>query len=112
MTPDSEAVSRAMAKLRVLGDRQDTEIHESFLVELDNYSRHSVVRDLPPDRLEDLLVQLGQRAMRAGGRTVGGGTVRKTLMDLCPDAFSDCSGAVDALLGLKMGGEAEEDSTS
>jgi len=94
-----------------LGERQRKEIHGSFLVELENYSRHAVVRDLRPALLEDLLVRLGTEAMRRGGQSVGGGVVRKTLMDLCPDPFDDCSSAADSLLGLRADGDASEGNT-
>lgn len=77
------------------------ELHPSFRIELENYTRHDFVRELEVNDLRIVVKGLGEHAIsRSAGeyQTVGAGVIRQILAELCKDAFGDCSlAAVDVL---------------
>lgn len=78
------------------------ELHESFFIELENYSGHIGVKDLPPDKLDTVVNEIARLAIEKASKQqicrVGGGAVRTTIGGLCPEPYSDCRKAASKIL--------------
>lgn len=106
-------VEEAFRKLEETARVKDVALDASFFDELENYSRHKRVEDLPEPALEKVIEKIGEEAieradepeeMAIGNRArVGGGAVRATLFRRCRDPFSDCSRAARSVLDDEPG---------
>ena len=90
-------------------ERNGVTLHQSFLLELENYSLHRVVCDLPVNQLTFVLETIGEGAMMLQYEIhqLGGGHIREIISKLCSDPFSDCSFAALRILQLDAKSPAE-----
>jgi len=104
MLPRKKMVATAFADVKKSAAKSNRELHPSFRVELDNYSRHHIVRNLSPEDLHIVLTTIGEMAVERSGaaQILGGDKVRTVIVDLCNDPFSDCS--VAAAKALRKAG--------
>jgi hypothetical protein len=84
-------------------------LHDSFKIELLNYSRHEGVRELSDSQLNLILTEIGRRAIRRSrekqrdrAQEVPGGDVRETIMQLCK-TWKHCYGAAEEILTNPVG---------
>jgi hypothetical protein len=87
--------------------RRGMSLHDSFKIELVNYSRHVEVEDLPAGQLNLVLIEIGKAAIRRAGEQARVGThevpgedVRMAITMLCT-AFSHCYKAAEHILESK-----------
>jgi hypothetical protein len=90
--------------------RLDRELHASFRIELENYARHEIVRDLDPKDLGIVIEGIGVNAIdkaihesrstrtAATPELIGGGAIRTIISELCTDPFSTCAEVAHFLL--------------
>jgi hypothetical protein len=102
MLPRKKLVGLAFADVKTSAVKSNRELHPSFRVELDNYSRHHIVKDLPADDLHSVLTTIGKMALEQSGaaKIVGGDKIRTVIVDLCDNPFSDCSLAASKALRI------------
>jgi hypothetical protein len=97
-----EVLKPVFQRLRDEAKSKDLETHESFNDELENYSRHKIVNDLPVDPLRNVITHIGRyavdQARKANSKRVGGGHVREAVNSLCDDPFSTCSRAASRII--------------
>ena len=104
MSDETIALEPVFQELRDGATSKGISIHDSFFVELINYSRHEGVRDLVGTDLRSVLLGIGQSALeREGGRLLGAGAIREVIIELCTDPFSDCVGAAQRILEQSRG---------
>ena len=91
-----------LVKMQLLGEAasRGTVIDESCLIELDNYSRHHRVTELPDDKMLQVITTIGKLTLEIERKRVGGKHVRDIVRQLCNEAMSDCSRASDRILEL------------
>jgi hypothetical protein len=101
----AEIVSSVVSQLRADAATREVEIHPSFEVELRNYAGHEKVRDLSAPKMKTVLSGIGRHAFTyaqpiqgTSRRQLGAGGVRRVVLELCHDSFSDCSGAARTIL--------------
>ena len=99
MSDVASPVESAIRDLETSAREKGVEVHNSFFVELENYSCHAGVRELPPRDLHRALVGIGHGALERGGAKVGAGAVRSEIAELCNDPFSPCDLAARRVLG-------------
>ena len=119
-----EPLERAFEQIRSRAEDEGVKIHASFFEELENYSCHGKVRELPDPQLTIVIRGVGSRAIERSIQDqpmekprLGGGVIRQTLDALCGDPFSECYEAARKILrddapqrgmsGGTMGGEAQ-----
>lgn len=96
-----KVMTAVFKELELTAAKAKRELHPSFKVELENYSRHRIVKSLPEDDLKIVLKGIGETAIAKSGTTatiLGGDRIRTIIVDLCDDPFSDCSRAAIRVL--------------
>jgi hypothetical protein len=79
--------------------RSNKRLHQSSIIEIDNYLRHYFVRSLGRDDKEKVIREIGRLIIEENPqREIGGRDVREVIRELCNDAFEDCSGAARNIL--------------
>lgn len=91
-------LNTAFQAIRIAADGQGIKLHESFFVELENYSLHRKVRDHDRSELADAIRDLGELVLRKDPDEAGGGHVRELILQLCGDPFRDCHNALEKIL--------------
>jgi len=113
----TKIISDINEPLRAIAKRSGHSLHDSFFVEIDNYSRHQKVCDLDEDDLKASLEAVGEYAIRHfedryrdtywhrtpprhadeviphGPREIGAGAIRAAIDDLCTSVFHPCDSA-------------------
>jgi len=84
-------------------------LHDSFKIELLNYSRHEGVRELSDQQLDLILTEIGRRAIRRTTETqrersleAPGEDVREVIMQLCT-TWNHCYAAAEKILRIRVG---------
>lgn len=108
----AEIVSSVVSQLRADAATHEVEIHPSFEVELRNYAGHETVRDLGAPKMKAVLSGIGRHAFTYAQpiqgtvrRQLGAGGIRRAVLELCNDCFTDCSGAAHAILEGSRGND-------
>lgn len=80
---------------------RDVDIHDSFKIELENYTLHRKVRSLSTGVKQKVIESLGKMVIDAASKQVnkvGGHHVRLAIVSICDDPFSDCFGVAQRIL--------------
>lgn len=95
----SAPLNRVFDSLKSEASSRNIDVHPSFFVELQNYSRHVHVDQLEEEKLAQVIQGLGTAALEKADDRVGGGAVRSVITEICHDPFTDCSNAARNILG-------------
>ena len=101
MSSRNEKLGQVFQDLTVDATHRGKQIHDSFFVELGNYSKHDVVCELSVDQLKVVIQGIGREALKSPDQRVGAGHVRHVIIELCGDPFSPCDSAATKILNVK-----------
>lgn len=98
------SLDRPFRALRDKAADEGKSLDESFLDELENYTRHIHVAELAARDLEKVVLTIGRRAIeQTPVAKVGAKSIRVILNTFCSNPFSTCYDAARAILEKREG---------